>query len=499
VPRPLNIELGGTGRNDGRNLRGDAYIDVKDYGAVGTADPSNVTKDDIAFSAAAAAGKFVLVPEGTYYLSGASAGYIIKPGCTLQGVGEGKTIIYYSGAGNGIYMGASGTGVLAYDCTLRGITLICTNRASTVNGVYGENLVYFTMDDITSVGSGNPNSSTPADWVLKGSGFVLTNNSIIGRMNRCSARIWNYGAYFYTLGSSASAWSAAIEVSGQGEFANNMRGVVVGDPAIGYYSGAGVVFRDITFQGNYTTGMNINSGDNTVVDGCYFEGNANYDVVVGSPSGSPLPLCVKIINCRMDSENIGTTNYGTFPYLAKVYVDQGYLTVIENNDMAITSSIPLVLLASGSQHARIQKNRLTSLAASPISDGGTDTLTWGNDPEAPFVSVGSLTRALDGASASVSYTGLGFRPTSIEFFAAVDTAVEFSNGFSNVSGNRCVSSDGAGAKLSSSDAIRIIRAGAGNEQKAVVASFDQDGFTLTWTKVGAPPANTLTVNYVARR
>lgn len=114
------------------------------------------------------------------------------------------------------------------------------------------------------------------------------------------------------------------------------------------------------------------------------------------------------------------------------------------------------------------------------------------------VFVGTLTRTLSASSGNVAYTGVGFTPTSIEFHAAVDTTNEFCIGYAGAS-SRCMSTDSAGAKLSSSDCIRIIRASAGNEQKAVVASFDADGFTLAWTLVGAPPGNTLVVNFIARR
>lgn len=482
-----------------------ATANVKDFGAIGTAAgaAANEAADTIAFALAKAAAANVIVPEGTYYLSGVSAGHVIGPGCGLIGAGTGKTKIYYSGVGNGIYMGAPGNIALAYDCALRGITLYCTNRASTVNGVYGENLVHFTIDDVTAVGSGDPNSGVPADTVLYGSGYVLTNNSIIGRMSRCSARIWNFGAYFKTLVGSQSYWSAAIEVSGQGEFSNNMYGIVVGDPTVAFYSGAGCSFRDLTLQGNYTEGMRINAGDNTTVETCYFEGNANYDVVIGTAAGAPTPLCVKLINNRMDSESIGTTAYGTFPYLAKVHVVRGTFTTIDDNDMSVSTAIPLVILDALADQTRVLKNRLNSgtaaTMAARMTDNGTGTITRDNQPERAFVKAGTFSRALDGASGGVAYTGVGFRPTSIEFTAAVDSTNEFCIGFADASGGRCLNSDAAGAKLSSAHAIRIIRDAAGKEQSAVLASFDADGFTLTWTKTGAPPANTLTINYVARR
>jgi hypothetical protein len=475
--------------------------DVKDYGAIGTANPANEAADTIAFSLAKAAGKQVRVPEGTFYLS---ATYNIDPGHSLVGAGTGKTVIYYSGAGNGIYMGAPGDTQLAYDCALAGITLICTNRATTVNGVYGDNLVYFSIDDMTIIGSGNPNSGVPADRVLYGSGLLLTNNSIIGRVNRVSCRIWNYGYWFKCLPASQSFWTAAIACDGQGELANNMRGIVVGDPAIAFYSGVSCTFRNLSIQGNYTTGINIHTGDNTVIDGCYFEGNANYDVAIGTPGGAPNPIGTKVINNSMSTEGIGVTPYGNFPYLAKVYVDRGEGTVIENNNMSVSTAIPLVLVAATANDTRIFKNRLNSSAATTarISDASTTTVTADNIPEAPRVAIGTFTRLLSAASGPVAVAGLGFRPKSIEFVCAVDTTVENSIGFAGVGigfQNRCISRDGAGAQLSSNDCIRIIKAAAGNEQKATLASLDADGFTLNWVLVGAPPANNLIVNYIARR
>ena len=62
-----------------------------------------------------------------------------------------------------------------------------------------------------------------------------------------------------------------------------------------------------------------------------------------------------------------------------------------------------------------------------------------------------------------------------------------------------MTTDATGANFSSNDCIRIIRIGAGNEQKATLTSFNLDGITLNWTLVGAPPANNLIVNYIARR
>jgi hypothetical protein len=354
------------------------YVNVLDYGAVGTANSANETADTAAFAAAMATGKNVFVPEGTYYTSSTIS---ITANQVLKGAGRGKTIIYYSGSGTGIYLGSAVPISLIFKCELHDLTIFCTNRGSSVRGVELENCVLFSVSNVTSLGSGSPNSSVAAERVLYGYGFFLHSNTIIGSVRSCESRLWELGYYLKTDTGSQSYWTATIVFDGQCYVENCMRGVVVGDPTITLYSGVGVAFRDMTIQGCYTSGMNINSGDNTVIDSCYFEGNANYDVTVGSPYGSPAPVGIKIINCTMNAENIGTTPYGTFPYIAKIYVDEGFFTTIRDNNISISSAIPLISLAAASENASISGNRVNSTitpSTSIINDLGTDSVIYNN-------------------------------------------------------------------------------------------------------------------------
>lgn len=476
-------------------------VNVKDFGAVGTANIANQVSDTAAFLAALATGKNVLVPEGTFYLSQTvSVGY----GQRLFGSGQYKTVLVCSGDGPAVYMGNAVLTSLYYNIELTDLTIYCTSRAATVNGVELQNCVYFLLRNLSIFGSGSPNSPTPADRVLYGSGVYLHDNTIIGQLDHVSCRLWNIGRRYATDAGNQSRWTAAIVDHGQGELANVMRGVVIGDATVALYSGVGLTLQNLTFQGCYTTGINVNGGDSTIIEGCYFEGNANYDIAVGTPSGAPAPIGVKISKNSMSAENIGTTPYGTFPYLAKIYVDRGVFTTIRDNNLSISTAIPLITLTSLSDTANISGNRLNSTiaAASRISDGSATTITNDNYPEKPRFATGSIARQLNAASASVAYTGLGFRPTNIEFYASVDGVNERCLGSVGVGvglQSRCMTTDSSGANFSSTDAVRIIRSSAGNEQKATLASFDADGFTLNWTLLGAPPANSLVVNYIARR
>jgi len=116
------------------------------------------------------------------------------------------------------------------------------------------------------------------------------------------------------------------------------------------------------------------------------------------------------------------------------------------------------------------------------------------------VYTGSFTRDMTAASGSVAYTGVGFEPAAIWFWAKVgDQAGYMSWGFS----------DGASGGISLSDFDQhsddmFVRSGSqiymqgttGNNHHAAVASLDSDGFTLTWTKYGSP-TGTATTDYIA--
>jgi hypothetical protein len=487
----------GTVERPGRSKLNDT-VSVKDFGAVGTAVPGNVTLDTAAFLAALATGKNVIVPQGTYYISSTLS---VGAGQCFWGAGRGKTIINYTGTGTGIYCGAPGSIQLIYDIHLQDFTLSCTNITTRVDhGIMLENCVYFNLERLSVFGPGSPNSAVPAERVLTGNGIYITNCSIIGRISACSTRLWEKGYYLKTLAGSASFWTASIVIDGQGEMANCMFGLVIGDPTISHASGVGVSIRDMCFQGCYSGAMLINSGENTVVDACYFEGNANYDVTIGT-TGAAQPICCKVINCIMTSEDIGVTPYGNFPYTSKIIVVDGSFATIRDNDISINTSIPLVEVKAACEYTSITGNRLNSIIAvgSRILNASSTTLMNDNFPNQAKVFVGTFNRTMNAATGNVSYTGVGFKPTLLRFTAAVNTVNQWSDGFSDGVTHRAMNDDGVGGVQSSAHAIKIIRPTAADIVTATVVSFDADGFTLNWASSGAPPANTLVVNYIASR
>jgi len=477
------------------------FVSLKDFGAIGTAAgaAANEAADTAALTAALASGRNIYIPDGTYYFS---TTITVGANTKIWGSGKGKVTIYYSGTGNMALVGTAGPTIsLTYNCELGGFTIIATNRASTVKGICLQNAVYFRIFDIVSVGSGDPNSGTPANRVLYGEGLSVTDNSILGTIENVSCRVWNFGYYFWTRSTSASNWCAAIDVK-SGEVANNMYGIVIGDSTVGFSTAAGVKFHSVWVQGNYTTGIKNYSGEKTVFDTIYFEGNANYDYDEAGGTASPAKCTLR--SSVATSADIGTTNYGTFPYISKARVRGGSFCTIEDNDFSISTSIPLVITDSGAIEPRVINNRLNSGAAttSRIQNASTTLISANNSPEAPTVAIVNLTRLLNAATGSVAYTGFGFKPTSVQVTCGQDAAVPKCFGVGGLTNggilSRCQSIDSSNNNNSSADFIRIITS-VGNEQKASIASFDNDGLTLNWTLVGAPPANTMQINLIARR
>lgn len=115
------------------------------------------------------------------------------------------------------------------------------------------------------------------------------------------------------------------------------------------------------------------------------------------------------------------------------------------------------------------------------------------------VKVGTFNRTANAASGAVSYTGVGFRPRAIAIMMGNTTSnIESSIGISDGSKDGMMLNN-ANARVTVDDLIvGFDNDSAGTAtQTAVLTSFDSDGFTLTWTLVGSPGAETLKCYYLA--
>jgi hypothetical protein len=112
----------------------------------------------------------------------------------------------------------------------------------------------------------------------------------------------------------------------------------------------------------------------------------------------------------------------------------------------------------------------------------------------------NFTRAGDGATADVSYTGVGFIPSKITAIMVAGGTLYWSTGFADSTKAASVIYQGAANTVYDSSSGLILYSNfSGWAQTATVKSYDADGFTLTWTKTGSPSAGTLTIKVICER
>ena len=117
--------------------------------------------------------------------------------------------------------------------------------------------------------------------------------------------------------------------------------------------------------------------------------------------------------------------------------------------------------------------------------------------------VGQTTRAMDAATGNVAYTGVGFSPKGVIFYGtteanAITSIIGFSAGTGHVgmADNQNITANNF--TINGSNSIYLIEA-AGKNQTGSIASYDADGFTITWTRTGVTAGATCNITYMAFR
>ena len=114
----------------------------------------------------------------------------------------------------------------------------------------------------------------------------------------------------------------------------------------------------------------------------------------------------------------------------------------------------------------------------------------------------TFTRAIAGANASVSYTGVGFKPSIVFFLMSDGTAsTNFSAGF-DLSGSRGVLATINDAGLTITlNLYSVIYAETWNTklQTGLITSMDADGFTMSWVRTGLTAVGAMSILYLAIR
>lgn len=115
---------------------------------------------------------------------------------------------------------------------------------------------------------------------------------------------------------------------------------------------------------------------------------------------------------------------------------------------------------------------------------------------------GNFTRDTSTATGTQAVTGVGFKPIAAVFFATQDsTAGEASWGMDAGSGPNSILdnySSTANSYANGSVSIYDQESTTTNNYQGTVSSFDNDGFTISWTKAGSP-TGTLKISYIVWR
>lgn len=112
--------------------------------------------------------------------------------------------------------------------------------------------------------------------------------------------------------------------------------------------------------------------------------------------------------------------------------------------------------------------------------------------------VGTFTRDTSTASGSQAVTGVGFKPTTISFFANISSTVSQSYGVDDITTHFCVcyvGNDAAGIMRNDTSYSIVLYNSAGTAAAfGKISSFDADGFTISWNKSGSM-TGTATIGY----
>lgn len=174
----------------------------------------------------------------------------------------------------------------------------------------------------------------------------------------------------------------------------------------------------------------------------------------------------------------------------KVIADSG-LTLSGSNTGDQTKVANLIGGAAGSLPYQTGADTTTLLAAGAANLGlfmnsaGTAP-AWGVTAK-----IITSTITTSNASASVSYTGVGFKPSVVIAMGIVNVSTEVSIGFADASTQRNLSQNPLGINWQYDATLLWLKESVGNDYDGTLTSMDADGFTISWVKTGSPTATAL--------
>lgn len=113
------------------------------------------------------------------------------------------------------------------------------------------------------------------------------------------------------------------------------------------------------------------------------------------------------------------------------------------------------------------------------------------------IKLGSFTRDVSASPGDVDYTGVGFKPTVVIVLSSL-SGKSWSVGFGTGAANYAIYAIGTGSASPVNDVASLLYQDAGtNGQSGAFKTMNNDGFTITWTKLGSASSESATGYYLA--
>lgn len=135
-----------------------------------------------------------------------------------------------------------------------------------------------------------------------------------------------------------------------------------------------------------------------------------------------------------------------------------------------------------------------STSGNVLTSNGT---TWTSAVPTGGYKIGNFTYDISTASGTQAVTGVGFRPRMVIFTSNLAGGTVWSVGLDDGTNTVVTLGGVSGGSIPAATSFSIVvGVDTGNFQDGKISAFGSDGFTVTWTKVGAP-VGTATMGYYA--
>lgn len=338
-------------------------------------------------------------------------------------------------------------------------------------------------------------------YIHDGTGIDLDQTAVLGIENLADdanilgARIERVaGAGISNFGSGVNRTGNTIIDCGKlptGRLGTSTTAVLIGTGAKSFTTQLGLSYAAGQSLFIWSAASVVNAMSGTVTS--YNSGTGALVMNISGASGAGTPADWNI-------EPLGNNPYGIIDAYSSPTLNASYSSAV-NNDVQDSGSG-----TCKNTYAQYQGTSLTNIQVlwNSIPNGGTaiapaNSRNPVNDLSntirnvAYFVAKKIITfsRTFAAATASVAYTGVGFRPVGLEVSCNTSVGdIWWSRGFSDAGKNAYTLFAYAIGNVTQANTIVKLpddnNAAAANRQEATVSSYDVDGFTLAWTKVGAP-------------